>query len=112
MIGNLRHKLMRLTAQRMQDEGGGAEIIWQPAGEMWANVDFLRPLRDRSGDRRSFLKRIAAQVRVDQNLQEGQRLRFDGRDYEIVSIESDDDRQRRVVLIGEEIHAHSQGIRS
>jgi head-tail adaptor len=33
----------------------------------------------------------------------GRRLRLEGRDYEIVSVESVDERERRVVLVCEEV---------
>lgn len=103
MIGNLKYKLMRFIAHREADAGGGANIVWEASGELWASIEQLTPLRDRSGEGRRFLKRIAAEVRADSSINEGERIRYDERDYEIVSIESSDERQRRFVLIGEEV---------
>ncbi len=103
MIGALRHKLERLTLIRDPDMGGGAGESWQANGEIWASVDVLSPIRDITNDRRVFLKRIAASIRHFPDVREGDRVRFDQIDYEIVSIESDTDRQRRMVLICEEV---------
>lgn len=103
MIGPLRHKLERLTSAREPDNGGGATVIWQSMGELWARIDYLTPIRDLTGDRRSFLKRIAAEIRPHPALSEGDRVRYNAIDFEIVSIETIDDRQRRMTLICEEV---------
>lgn len=103
MIGPLRHKLERLVSQRIPDDGGGAAINWQSMGELWARVEHLTPIRDLTGDRRSFLKRIAAEVRPYTALSEGDRVRYNATDFEIVSIETIDDRQRRMTLVCEEV---------
>ena len=103
MIGPLRHKLERMTLSRIPDTGGGAASLWQVAGEIWARVDYLTPIRDLTGDRRVYLKRIAAEIRPHSTFCEGDRVRHADREFEIVSIETVDDRQRRMILIGEEV---------
>ncbi|MEL6111215.1 MAG: head-tail adaptor protein [Pseudomonadota bacterium] len=105
MIGPLRHKLERLTATRHPDGGGGASLTWDSEGELWARIDQLTPIRDLTGDRRSFLKRLAAEIRPDRFLQAGDRVRYDHTDFEVVSVETLDDRQRRMILICEEVIA-------
>ncbi len=103
MIGSLRHKLERLTPIYTADEGGGNAITWHPSAELWARIERLSPLRDRTAEGRRFLKRIAAEVRADSSLTEGDRLRHDQRDFEVVSIETLDERARYFVLIAEEV---------
>jgi len=102
MTGNLRHKIERLERVRVPDEAGGATIIYHNVGEHWASVETLSPIRDIAGDRRAFLKRIAAEIRKTPDIICGGRIRYEQSIYEVVSIETVDERQRRVVLIAEE----------
>ena len=102
MIGELRHKIERLTPARTEDEAGGAAIDWISGGELWAAVERLTSTRDFAGDRENRLKRIAVTVRAGA-FDLGTRLVFSGEIYEIVSIESDDGRDKRLTLICEEV---------
>jgi head-tail adaptor len=72
---------------------------------IWAAVDELSSVAAVSGDRSRRVKRIKAFVRARPDFDLGARIRHRGGDYEIVSIESDDERGRRVFLIGEEVLA-------
>lgn len=103
MIGTLRHKIELLTPSRDADEGGGAAISWLPGPELWARVERLTSTRDIAGDRNARLKRIAVTIRFRTDIALGQRLTFDNSDYDVVSIESDDDRDRRLTLVCEEV---------
>ena len=103
MIGELRHKIELLTASRVDDEAGGASISWVSGGDLWAAVERLSSTRDFAGDRENRLKRIAVTMRQSAAITLGGRLMFSGETYEIVSIESDDGRDRRLTLICEEV---------
>lgn len=103
MIGALRNKLELLSASRAPDTGGGFEVTWQVTTEIWASINQLTPIRDVTGERRTFLKRLAAEVRSIPGLMAGSRVRFNTDDYEVVSVETLDERQRRLVLICEEV---------
>ncbi len=102
MIGSLRQKIELLTSIRTPDNGGGAIIAWVTDAVHWASVERLTSTRDFVGDRSNRLKRLAATIRHDDSITLGQRIRFENEDYEVVSIESGDDRGRRLVLICEE----------
>ncbi|MEM8772640.1 MAG: head-tail adaptor protein [Pseudomonadota bacterium] len=102
MIGSLRDRIELLTALRTEDDGGGASIAWLPGPEVWAEIAQLTAVRDVAGDRSRRLKRIAATIRHRSDISLGQQLRFANDNYEIVSIETDDGRARRLTLICEE----------
>ena len=103
MIGALRHKIEMLTPSRIDDEAGGASVVWLPGPELWARVERLTSTRDFTGDRSNRLKRISAEIRFRNDIMLGQQLTFDNDNYEVVSIESEDDRTRRLTLICEEV---------
>ncbi len=103
MIGELRHKIEWLNPARTNDEAGGAAIAWTSGGELWAGVERLTSTRDFAGDRENRLKRIAVTIRYSAEISLGGRLRFAGDDFEIVSIESEDGRDKRLTLICEEV---------
>ena len=103
MIGALRHRVELLTPSRIDDDAGGAAIVWLPGPEIWAAVERLTSTRDFAGDRENRLQRIAATVRFRTDIVLGQRLAFDNDQYEVVSIENDDERGRRLTLVCEEV---------
>lgn len=101
MIGALRHRIEFLTPARIDDDAGGAQIVWLPGPELRADVERLTSTRDFAGDRENRLKRIAATIRYRTDIVLGQRIAFDDDAYEVVSIENDD--ERRLTLICEEV---------
>ncbi len=103
MIGALRHRVELLTPSRIDDDAGGAAIVWLPGPEIWAAVERLTSTRDFAGDRENRLQRIAATVRFRTDIVLGQRLAFENDHYEVVSIENDDERGRRLTLVCEEV---------
>lgn len=103
MIGLFRKRIEILAETRIDDGAGGASLTWTVVEAAWASVERLASTRDFSGDRRTQLRRIAATIRWRPAAMPGRRLRVDGRDFEIVSVESLDARERRVVLIAEEV---------
>lgn len=103
MISALRHKIELLSASRTHDDGGGAVVSWAPGPELWARVERLTSTRDLAGDRENRLRRLAVTVRYRSDLILGHRIRLDSTNYEIVSIETGDERDRRLTLICEEV---------
>ncbi len=103
MIGALRYQIEILAATRTIDEAGGASLAYAPGAQVWAAVELLPSVAAVGDDRTRRLRRLSALVRARADWAIGVRIRFDGADYEIVSIESDDERGRRVFLICEEV---------
>lgn len=104
MIGALRDRIEILAASRHDDGAGGASLEWSPAGSGWASVERLSSVRDVSGEGRRRLRRIAVRIRPRPEITLGRRIRFDGADYEIVSME-DVGARDRILLVCEEIAA-------
>lgn len=102
MIGLFRKRIDILAETRIDDGAGGASLSWAAIESAWASIERLASTRDFSGDRRTQLRRIAATIRWRPAAMPGRRVRVDGRDYEIMSVESVDARERRVVLVCEE----------
>jgi len=102
MSGVFRYELDLLTEANAPDGAGGFVRSFQPQTTIWAGVEYLASVNSVSGDARVRLKRIRALVRARSGLAIGARVRFQGADFEIVSIESDDERGRRLFLICEE----------
>jgi head-tail adaptor len=103
MIGALRTRIEILGAAATPDDGGGASVAWAPVASVWAGVARLPSTPDFAGDRRRRLKRVKALIRARNDVALGGRIRHEGADYEIVSIEEDDARGRRIVLACEEV---------
>lgn len=102
MIGGFRYQIELLARSAAPDEAGGVAALYAPTISVWAAVDLLPTIGVVSGDRGRRVRRVKAMVRNRSDFEIGGRIRFDGVDYEITSIESDDERGRRVFLIGEE----------
>lgn len=103
MIAGLRFQIVLLARTATADEAGGASVAYAPAATVFAAVEQLSTIAARTGDRTRRLRRISAMVRSRSDFALGGRLRHQDADYEIVSIEPDDDRGRRVFLICEEV---------
>lgn len=99
MIGKFRRLIGFLAAEETPDEAGGRRVSFVPTDSLWAAVELLSPVEGADGAPRRRL-RILTRARADFAL--GARLRFEAADYEIASIESDDDKGRRVFLTAEE----------
>lgn len=102
MIAGFRFQIELLTRTEAPDEAGGAAIAFAPVASLWAAVEQLSSIGVIAGGRARRVRRIKAMVRNRPDFEIGGRIRHDGVDYEITSIESDDERGRRVFLIGEE----------
>lgn len=102
MIGALRYQIDLLDRVETPDEAGGRSATWSLSATVWAAVDDLPSIGVVVGGRGRRVRRIRALVRARAGLLIGGRMRHAGLDYDIVSIESDDERGRRVFLIGEE----------
>jgi SPP1 family predicted phage head-tail adaptor len=104
-ISLLNRRVEILTVGRAPDDGGGFVLAFTHKHYAWAEIRQLASARDLSADRAARLKRLSAAVRFTRDIRVGERLRLDGADYEIASIESDGARDRRLVLICEEVAA-------
>ncbi|MCB2099062.1 MAG: head-tail adaptor protein [Parvularculaceae bacterium] len=102
MIGALRYRIELLAREETPDEAGGAAVVFAPATEIWAAVELLASVSSLAGERTRRLRRIRALVRARPDAAIGARIRHGGVDYDVVSIETDDEKGRRVFLIGEE----------
>lgn len=105
MIGLMNRRAELLAPGRVPDEAGGAVLGFTHKEYAWAQIERLASTQDLSGDRGKRLRRIAATLRYRPDVRLGERLRLDGVDYEIVSIESADGRDKRLVLVCEEVAA-------
>ncbi len=103
MIGGFRYQIELLARNETPDEAGGASVSHISAATIWAAVDQLSAIGAVIGDRGRRIRRIKALVRSRGDFKIGARIRYEAVDYEIASIESDDERGRRVFLICEEI---------
>lgn len=103
MIGSFRNRITLLTESRIDDDAGGGDIVWLSGPEIWAEVTLLSSARDVLGERARRLKRIAATIRHRDDVELDNQIRFDNDNYEIVSIENDDEKARRLTLICEEV---------
>jgi head-tail adaptor len=101
MIGYYRYEIDILETTRRPDGAGGARTLHQPIARVWSAIEQL-PAAAGDGPGEGRLRRIKAFVRNRIEFALGRRIRWGGDDYEIVSIESDDERGRRVFLICEE----------
>lgn len=102
MIGLMRHRIEILAPTRLPDDAGGAGLAWSVFETMWAGLRRLSSARDVAGGGDRRLRRVAATVRFRPWIRAGLRLRFDDADFEIVSVESDDARERALTLVCEE----------
>jgi SPP1 family predicted phage head-tail adaptor len=103
VIGELRKRIEIRRPERAADGAGGALVAWSTVETVWAGLRRLPSVRDLSGDRNAILRRIAATIRARSAVRLGQRVRVDGVDYEITSIESEGERDKRLTLICEEM---------
>ena len=103
MIGALRHEILLMQPTRTTDSGGGATSSYEQSGTLWAQVEWLTPIRDVAAERRTFLKRILLETRVEDNLQCGAIIQYSDSLFEVVSIETVDERQRRLIIVAEEV---------
>lgn len=103
MIAGFRFQIELLARGEAPDGAGGAAVSWRSAASIWAAVEHLSAVGAVIGDRGRRIRRIKALVRSRSDFVIGARVRFEAVDYEIASIESDDERGRRVFLICEEV---------
>jgi len=103
-IGPLRHLIEIDEPARISDEGGGAATAWNFVETLWCAIERLPSFRDGVGERANHYRRIAATIRWRPGVKLGDRIRFNGEKYLIVSIEAARD-PRRMTLIGEEVRS-------
>lgn len=102
MIGALKHQVDRLEGAFSDDGGGGVATTFTVRETVWAGVERLTSTRNFAGDKRQRLRRLAVTIRFVADVDLGDRIRFQNADYEVVSIEDGDTKDRRLTLICEE----------
>lgn len=102
MIAGFRRRIEVLAETLIPDSGGGAAREFAVVATPWAAVETISTIGPVIGGRARRLRRLKILIRSRPDLAVGGRIRFEGADYDIVSIESDDDRGRRVFLLCEE----------
>ncbi len=102
MTGALSNLIELLGESHAPDGAGGSTRSFAPGRTLWAEVRRLPSARDGTGDRARRLQRLAVVIRRGEDAQLNGRLRFQGVDFEIVSIESEEERKSRLTLICEE----------
>lgn len=102
MIGSLRKQIELYEPVRIADEAGGAAIDFAPFAVTWAAVEHLASARELDGERHARIRRIAVNLRWRADVALGQCVGIGQERFEIVSIESDDAKDRRMTLIAEE----------
>ncbi|MEM6415005.1 MAG: head-tail adaptor protein [Pseudomonadota bacterium] len=100
MIGRLNSEITLLSESALADGGGGNQIAWTAGATIWADIEELSSSSNIAGDRNVRLRRIAARIRQRSGLTLGGRIRLVDTDFDITSIEDDDD--GRIALICEE----------
>ena len=102
MIGALRNQISLLERIEAPDDAGGNAPVWRVRADIWAMVERLATAPGDGAGRPRRRRRIAATIRQRSDVIPGDRLRFAGADYEIVSIEGVVDDARRMTLQAEE----------
>lgn len=103
MIGVLRYRIALLEKTEAPDGAGGVVAAYFPVRTIWAGVELLSAVAAPIGERARRLRRLKALIRARDDIALGGRVRFHDGDYEIASIEFDDDAGRRLVLTCEEV---------
>lgn len=103
MIGALRYKIQLLQRTESPDEAGGAAAAYAPVADIWSAVERTASVIGAGGGRDRPLRRLRVWIRSRPDASLNARIRFEGADYKIVSVESDDARGRRLFLICEEV---------
>ncbi|QPC45174.1 phage head closure protein [Kaustia mangrovi] len=95
----MRHRLRLEAPQRVADGGGGAEIVWQPVAELWAEIAPASPRDTVRAEKISaeVSHRIALRHRDD--VTAAMRFRADDRVFDIVAHYDPDERRRRLVCL-------------
>lgn len=100
--GALRRRLLLEHPERIDDGGGGSDIVWQPVASLWASIEA------RNGDERVDAGRLASRVSHDVLLRyrpgvlPEMRFRLGERVFHILAVLEPDDRRRRLKALCEE----------
>lgn len=89
-IGQLRHRLTIEQADRPEDEGGGAALVWSSLAEVWGNVEAKSGKEGIEADRVSGNATYNITIRYRDDLTPSMRFRRDGEIYEILSVLDED----------------------
>jgi SPP1 family predicted phage head-tail adaptor len=93
-IGQLRHWLTVEQADRTEDGGGGATLVWSSIAQIWGAIEPLSGKESLEADRLSGSATYNVTVRYRDDLTPSMRFRRNGDIYEILSVLDEDGRGR------------------
>lgn len=102
MIGALRERVEILKPTRVADGGGGYSFSYQSIGDVAAQTQGQRAIRDRSMDMAAFRRRMRFTIRSRDDLVFEMRLVHNGQHYRITDIQESDQKGRFTRIVGEE----------
>ncbi len=101
-IGALRHRLDIEVLSAVNDGAGGASLIWQKQGELWAKITPISASETNAGDRISGIVSHEIIVRYQTSIAPEMRLRSEERVFHILGVRDEGERRRWLILSCEE----------
>ncbi|MEO1042133.1 MAG: head-tail adaptor protein [Pseudomonadota bacterium] len=102
MIGALRDRVEILKPTRISDGGGGYSFSYQSVGDVAAQTQGQRAVRDRSTEMIAYRRRKRFIIRSRSDLVFEMRLVHKGQHYRITDIQDEDQKGRFIRIVGEE----------
>jgi len=95
--GELRHRLVIESPQRVNDGAGGAITTWLEVATIWANVQPVTAREQRSADQRTQKTSHRITVRYREDINSTMRFTGEGRIFDIEAIINDAERDHWLV---------------
>lgn len=102
MIGTLRDRIELLKPVRVADGGGGFSVDYQSLGDIAAQTEGQRSVRDRSIEMTTLRRRKRFIIRSRDDLVFEMRIVHHGQHYRITDIQDDDSKGRFTQVLCEE----------
>ncbi len=103
MIGPLKHRIALLKANFTSDTGGGAEIAYVPEETVWAAREIIAGTKILKADALRRTQRIRFTIRTRQNMSLIERIIYDGRMFEVISLSGVGPNDRYLSIIADEV---------